>query len=165
MVGLTGRPAKPAALKVLEGNKTRRPIPPEPAYKPGKCKPPGWLTERAQEKYKALHKIMEPLGVFTEADEHALAMCAAAFDDFLSACDAVAAHGRVYETVTQTGSIIYRPRPEVAQMQDAWRRHVAALSQFGLTPATRSRVGGGSGDKAKDPFADYLAERAQSRKG
>lgn len=162
MTGLRGRPAKPAAIKKLEGNKSRRPIPKEPDYKEQhKCKPPAWLDDVGAKKYKELFALMSPVGVLTEADDHALAMCAAAFADFIAASEAIKQFGRVYATVTQTGSEVIRPRPEVAQMQDAWRRHLGALAHFGLTPATRSRVGSGDKKDEGDEFTEFLRSRSR----
>ena len=43
----------------------------------------------------------------------------------------LAAEGSTYETTTQAGSILHRPRPEVAIASDAWRRAAQALGALG----------------------------------
>ena len=48
--------------------------------------------------------------------------------------------GSTYETVTRSGTVLYRPRPEVRLAADAWSRALRALVELGLTPRSRGRV-------------------------
>jgi P27 family predicted phage terminase small subunit len=80
-------------------------------------------------------------GALTEADGLALAMLCEALGDWQAARDAIeAAGGETYEARTESGAIMFRAHPAVAMRNDAWRRVQAAMSEFGLTPASREKV-------------------------
>ncbi|WP_345059492.1 phage terminase small subunit P27 family [Hymenobacter glaciei] len=96
--------------------------------------------------------------VCTVADGPALQLLTEALAEWAQARQAVQDRGLTYETTTVSGNIMRRPNPEVAIAADAWRRALAMLSQFGLTPAARSKVSAQLGEDAKDPFADMLAD-------
>ena len=53
---------------------------------------------------------------------------------------------------------MHRPYPQVAIASDAWRRSMTMLTQFGLTPASRSKVSALGGDGEKDPFEEMMAD-------
>ena len=48
--------------------------------------------------------------------------------------------GNVYEAVTNSGTVLYRPRPEARLAAAAWDRALRALVQLGLTPRSRGSV-------------------------
>ncbi len=50
-------------------------------------------------------------------------------------------HGRVYEGKRRDGSVLLKAHPAVFQAQDAWRRTRSMLSEFGFTPASRTKLG------------------------
>lgn len=97
------------------------------------------------------------MGVLTVADALALELICDAYSEWYAARQAIIdAGGTTYTTVSENGSTMYRARPEVAIGSDAYRRIVALLAQFGLTPASRTKVK--TGDKEKvDPMDAFLS--------
>lgn len=58
-------------------------------------------------------------------------------------------------------SVIIRPRPEVKMASDAWRRVQRMLTEFGLTPSSRSKVKGEPEGEA-DPFEEWAGANRRS---
>jgi P27 family predicted phage terminase small subunit len=52
-------------------------------------------------------------------------------------------------------SVIIRPRPEVKMASDAWRRMQRMLTEFGLTPSSRSKLDLPGKVEPDDPFAEW----------
>jgi P27 family predicted phage terminase small subunit len=78
--------------------------------------------------------------VLTEADGEALALAADALADYVTARGVIQKKGHTYETKTEAGAVMVRPRPEVSIASDAWKRARLMLLEFGLTPAARGKV-------------------------
>ncbi len=178
-----GRPPKPTALKLLQGNPGKRKLNSEEPKPPtGPVKPPSWLRGRAKTAWKWVAPILEEMGVLTTADPHALALLCDAYAEYIECRAVVRKLGATYESrVIKTStrrvaanasdeaediteaeepfsgddwSTIIRPRPEVKMYQDAWRRVHRMLSEFGMTPSSRSKVKGAPQEEA-DPFGDW----------
>lgn len=154
---MKGRRPTPTHLRLVRGNPGKRPVnPAEPTPKKGVSAAPKHLTGAAKAAWLRFSEHLAAMGVLTDADSAALERVSALYAEILLLGAALATHGHVYETVTETGSTIFRPRPEVAMLADADRRFRAYLVEFGLTPAARSRVKtDGSGEK-EDPAAKYF---------
>jgi P27 family predicted phage terminase small subunit len=90
--------------------------------------------------YERLARIVDPMRVGTEADGLALELAASALAEYEAAARVILADGPTYEARTEAGAIMHRARPEQAIAADAWRRAMSMLLQFGLTPASRSKV-------------------------
>lgn len=154
---MAGRPPKPTALKLLQGNPGKRPLPEsEPVPPPGDVKPPAWLKGKARTAWKWVEPVLSDMGVLTTADPHALALLCDAYAEYIEAGDAIREHGTTYETVTKEGSVMFRSRPEVAIRADAWRRVSLMMQQFGMTPSSRAKVQGQSKESV-DPFEEFLS--------
>jgi hypothetical protein len=65
--------------------------------------------------------------------------------------------GSIYETKTPQGSVMIRPRPEVALLADAWRRAVTVLKEYGLTAVSRGRVEELPPDAAESRWAGLIS--------
>ena len=52
----------------------------------------------------------------------------------------------------------HRPYPQVAIASDAMKRALRMLTEFGLTPASRSKVSALGGDDNSDPLADIMRD-------
>ena len=48
--------------------------------------------------------------------------------------------GRIYETFASNGAKVLKAHPAAQQSADAWRRIRMMLIEFGLTPASRSKL-------------------------
>lgn len=151
-----GRPPKPTALKLLQGNPGKRTLPKnEPKPPDGEINPPAWLTGRARRTWRELVPILESMRVLTTADPQALALFCDAYAEYIEARAVVKREGATYRTFNQAGSLMYRPRPEVAIASDAWRRATLMLGQFGMTPSSRAKVQTQPGEDV-DPFEDFI---------
>lgn len=155
---MAGRRPKPTHLRVVAGNAGKRPLNKlEPKPRRELPSPPAHMSDAARVAWGRLTVILDRMGVLTEADAYALERLAELYAEMVALSEVIAAEGRTYETVTETGSSIFRPRPEVAMLADADRRFRAYLIEFGLTPAARSKVKADGGDEEKaNPAAAYF---------
>lgn len=152
-----GRKPKPTALKLLEGNPGKRRInrgEPQPEQKVPKC--PEWLLPEAKQEWKRMAKELSLLGLLTTVDMTA----------FAGYCQAYARWQEAERFITQHGSIFKTPSgyvqqvPQVSIAQQNLKIMQSFCSEFGLTPASRSRlqVGTGAvGSERDDPMLKLLA--------
>ena len=142
---------------MLRGNPSRRPLPagePKPEAL-REAKPPHWLKGRARRAWIDLAPLLIKLKVLTEADRMALGMLCDVYGEYLDARDVVRHKGMTYETRTTMGGLKIQTRPEVFIAADAWRRTAAMMQQFGLTPASRSKVSA-TDEADEDPIEAFL---------
>jgi P27 family predicted phage terminase small subunit len=120
--------------------------------------PPEWLSEKAKQYWGEVGGVLLSMKLCTVADGPALELLTEALAEWAEARRAVHLAGLTYETTTMTGDVMRRPNPEVAIASDAWRRALKMLTEFGLTPASRSKVSALGGEDGKDPFAEMIAD-------
>ena len=154
-----GRKPLPTALKILEGDrgKGRRPINEhEPTPPKGVIKCPSWLLPEAKKEWKRLAPSLEAMGVLTIWD----------IESFSAYCQAYARWKEAEEFITQHGSIFKTPSgyvqqvPQVSIAQQNLKIMQSLAGEFGLSPATRSRIiaaGGASGKDPDDPMEQLLS--------
>jgi P27 family predicted phage terminase small subunit len=136
-----GRPPIPTRLKEARGTlraDRRNRLEPHPAV--GFPPPRRGLSKPARAEYRRLEDALAGLNVATLSDALALELCAQALSEYHAAVEVLLRDGASYECTTAAGSKLRRPRPEQAIATDAWRRAALMLQQFGLTPASRSKV-------------------------
>lgn len=159
-----GRPRKPTALKVLQGNPGKRPLPErEPKPTVAASSPPEWLDDYAKEMWMEVSPLLVGMRVLTEADRPALVLMASAWADWRKADEVIQMRGSSFEVkewdrrAEEFVVVGLRRRPEVADRADAWRRVRLAISDFGMTPAARAKVATAEDDAAADdPVAKWL---------
>lgn len=143
----------PDHLKIIKG--TARPDRMNtnaPASNIGTPEPPVWLSERASELFMQHVVILQGMGIASPDDQTALALLASRIEE-IEICTAVIEDaGRTYSTTATSGDKLVRARPEVAMRNEAMRHAQSLLSEFGLTPATRSKVSAGK-PQEENPFA------------
>jgi P27 family predicted phage terminase small subunit len=147
----------PTRLKLLSG--TARPswLKREPEPPPGPPEPPKWLDATARRHWGELVPVLESMRVLTTADGAALALVCSALAEHERAAAVVAERGAAYEAVTEAGSVMHRPRPEVAIAADSWRRALRSLTEFGLSPSSRARLDVEPGTVARrDPADEFF---------
>jgi Phage terminase, small subunit len=131
-------PPKPTALKLLEGTVRKdRANPAEPRPTVGAVPPP-FLPSRgaARVAWNRLAPMLERLRVLTEADADALALGCLALSEYLAA---------------------RRDKQSWRRGDAAWKRYMATLTAFGLTPSARVRVHVAEADVA-DPLAEWMEQ-------
>ena len=155
---MAGRKRKPTQLKKLAGNPGKRKLPKdEPKLKTAIPTCPAHFEEECRELWDKFGVLLYEMGVITHADSTALEMLITTYREWREADSVIQSRGLSYPTVTQAGSTVYRAVPEVAMRSDAARRLQSLLSEFGLSPASRSKVSA-AGDSGADPMEDFLSE-------
>jgi len=149
-----GRPPKPTATKIKEGNRGRRPLDPlEPkpaaieAGEGGDRSPrspslppaPGRLDEGAARVWEELGAVVVGMKVMTEADLAALELLARAEAWRRELEDDLQENGRFVTVQTRNGEV-RRRRPEAAEAEKVTAQVSNMLREFGLTPASRPKV-------------------------
>lgn len=132
-----GRKPKPTALKELEGNPGKRQLnanEPKPAARAPSC--PKWLEDDAKKEWRRLAKQMELLGVLTEVDMAAFAGYCQAYARWKAAEEFISKHG----AIVKTPSGYWQQVPQVSIAQQYLKQMSKFCEQFGLTPASRSRI-------------------------
>lgn len=142
-----GRKPKPTAMKILEGNPGKRPLNTnEPVPPKGSVKCPAWLEPEAKKEWKRLAPSLEAMGVLTQADLTAFAGYCQAYARWKEAEEFISKHGSIF----QTPSGYVQQVPQVSIAQQNLKIMQSFCSEFGLTPATRSRIIAGNGENVDD---------------
>jgi P27 family predicted phage terminase small subunit len=166
-MGKRGPAPKPTQLKILEGNRSKRPLNRrEPVPPAGKVAPPAWLLARGRDSWamKAWRRLaprLQAMGVLTTVDTEALGLLCDTLALYLETSEVVAEKGATYRARSTTGRVIIKTRPEVAIAADAYKRVKSMMAEFGLTPSARSRVVTTKAE-SRDPFEEFLAGRQSS---
>ena len=140
------RKPKPTALRLIEGNPSRRPFnkkEPKPAPVIPRC--PRHLNDAAKAEWKRIGRTLHKLGLLTEIDGPQLALYCQAWGRWVEAEDELKKHSTIVKA--RTGWPIQSPYLAVANK--AMEQMQRALSEFGMSPASRAGVqaAGTSGDE------------------
>lgn len=136
---MAGRPRKPTALKLVQGNPGKRALPggePEPLLLNDLTAPPS-LPEQAAAVWKELAPQLRKAQLLTVLDTHALEMLCVAIAQHRHAT-AQAGDDKLIMRNAETGSL--SPSPWLIIQSMAFKRAKAMCDAFGMTPAARSRV-------------------------
>jgi P27 family predicted phage terminase small subunit len=158
-MGLRGPAPKPSAIEKLEGNPGHRAINTrEPMPAPGEPKMPAQLDAAARMEWRRLVPILQRMRVLTEADGLALA----------NLCADVSLLMRAQESLAKTGLFIKNPKTEMVHQNPVLNlirvttdRVTRGLREFGLTPASRSKVQ--AVEETKDDFLALLSAPRELR--
>jgi len=108
--------------------------------------------------FKRIGEELNAVGVMTTLDGKALELLIEAYTEYRQHCDVLAEEGYTYKTVSATGEDIVKAHPAAVMKSDAWKRIRAMLGEFGMTPASRSKVGA-KGTAEADPLDEFLKKR------
>lgn len=134
---MRGRRPKPTRLKVLTGNPGKRPLnmdEPRPEAAIPDC--PSELGPVAKQEWARLVGDLAKLGLLTNLDRAALAAYCAAYALWAEATEAIQKYGAMVKS--PTGFPMQSPYVAVANRQAEIMMRIA--SEFGFTPASRSRI-------------------------
>ncbi|WP_268802497.1 MULTISPECIES: phage terminase small subunit P27 family [Candidatus Williamhamiltonella] len=98
--------------------------------------------------------------MLTHLDGMALELLIGAYVEWRQHRDGIDKEGHFYKTQSQDGNVMIRPHPQVAMMADAWKRLRSMLTEFGMTPASRSKVPSPE-PGSLDPFSKFLSAREE----
>ena len=145
---IAGRKPKPTQMKVIQGTfRKDRASPAEPKPKKGMPPCPDFLEGMARKEYFRIGRKLERMGVLTEVDDLAL----------IGLCQSWAEYLESTEQVRKTGMLVKTPsgypilNPYVVLANQALKRVKAFLTEFGMTPSSRTRI---VAAPANDPGAD-----------
>ena len=92
-MGKRGPKKKPTALRVFEGNPSKRPIPENEPQPEGIAKKPDDLGPIASQTWDQTAAVLGPINLLTAADEHAFITYCHAWEDYTTAKADCAKHG------------------------------------------------------------------------
>lgn len=133
---MRGRKPKPTALKLLTGNPGKRKLPRGEPKPSGVATCPSHLDAGARREWYRLCGVLKPLQLATEADRGALAAYCVAYSRWVTA----------ERELVELGPIIKSPadypivNPWLSVANKAMEQMKALGSEFGLTPASRTRI-------------------------
>lgn len=154
---MSGRKPTPRAIKVARGNPGKRLLnDSEPTPSSAEPEPPIWLPENAVEHFRTLAARLAELRILTRSHTEAMAIAALRMAEIAELSADVTQHGRTYQTTTQTGAVMHRTRPEVAQLSEAQRHLQSLLSEFGLTPSASTKVKAAKPPARTNPFLGLI---------
>lgn len=156
-----GRTPKPTKIKVLEGNPGQRPLndkEPQPVPQAPEC--PEWLTGEGKRMWDKLAPQLENLGLLTEIDGEAFAAACQAWNDYVESIKTIKEKGRTYKYKNQGGFENETERPEVKVANKAIEQFRTFCREFGLTPASRTRI---KIDMPESKEADPMEELVKGR--
>lgn len=146
---MAGRKKKPSHLKAVQGtSRPDRDNPNEPIASPGVAAAPELLSGRGAEIFAQLSAILEGMGIASPDDVHALGMLAQRLEQIEVLTVQIEDGGYTY----RTSAGLWKGNPAVVMRSDAMRHAQSLLSEFGLTPAARSKVSAGK-PVEQNPFA------------
>ncbi|EOC3627936.1 TPA: phage terminase small subunit P27 family [Enterobacter hormaechei] len=156
---MSGPPKTPTHLRLVRGNPSKRPIN-ENEPKPAAGVPPTPKHFDKQGKYwfKRMADELDAIGVMSQLDARALELLVEAYTEYRHHCDTLEVEGYTYRTETQNGDVLIKAHPAAIMKADAWKRLRAMLGEFGMTPASRSKVNA-KGPDAVDPLAEFMKAR------
>lgn len=159
---MRGRKQKPTALKKLEGNPGRRPLPvDEPIAPPGAPEMPPNLSKEAQKLWPKKVKELMEIGVLSPVHGELLAMLCEAIVDEIAAKLQIRKEGAIIDT-----PFGQKAHPAVKLRRDAAHLIAKIAVEFGMTPssATRATKAGAGSKKDGEPEnpAMRLLKRANS---
>jgi P27 family predicted phage terminase small subunit len=155
-----GRNRKPTAIKKLQGNAGKRKLNArEPKPLIGRPAMPSHLSKIAVAAWKRLVPILTDMKVLTVADGDALGAYCSAIAQWAMAEGAIAKYGILLAELDElTGTSVLKTNPAVRVKSDALRHMRSFEGEFGLTPASRSKLQINADSDDVDPFEAFLTE-------
>ena len=135
-MGRRGPPKKPTAMKELEGNPGKRPLPREPHYPEGNLRPPSHLRGEARREWLRVAPGLAQVGVYQSVDRAALSAYCSAWASYVRAekeCQKVGEWAIGVDGVARVA-----PWARVRQMSLEKLKQFAR--EFGFTPASRTEI-------------------------
>jgi P27 family predicted phage terminase small subunit len=151
----SGPKPKPTKLKILQGTRKDRINQDEPKPPAGRPRRPEYLDSFGRAEWDRIMPELEDLGVLAKVDGAALALYCAAYSEWIQAQLEVIIHGLLVET----GAGALKPNPAVAMGHKARAQMASLLTEFGCTPASRSRVKVQGDAQSRDALAEFMKRR------
>ena len=147
---------KPTALRVLEGNPGKRPLPqnePRPAPIMPDC--PTWFDAEAKKFWATYGPKLHAIGLLTEVDGPAFSAICERYSLYVRCVKRLKSKG----LIMKTESGYEQQRPEVSIAKNALADVKSFLTEFGMTPAARSRIDLKVDEKEIDEMEQLLSRK------
>lgn len=151
---MSGRKSKPTALKIAQGNPGNRKLnknEPKPSGIP-EC--PSTLDEEAKIEWERISKQLIAMGLLTSVDRAALSAYCTAWSHFIEAEANVQKFGMVIKSPRGAGFPIQNPYLGISNIAMTQMRQF--LIEFGMSPASRTRLNVGGSPDMVDPFETFM---------
>lgn len=156
-----GRPRKPTELHVLNGNPSKKKDlgknEPKPAPIVETPKPPTWLNKYAKKEWKRLAPGLTRIGLLTEADIGSFVMLCQSYGRWEEYERDVEKNGSTYIYINKGGGENEVERPQTKLAHKAYERYKALCTEFGVTPASRTRIEVRPEEQEQDPMEELLS--------
>ena len=158
-MGRRGPPPKPTHLNLIAGNPGKYPLntrEPKPRREAPRC--PGPLGTEAKRAWRWITAELKAMSLLTTADAHALYAYCLTYARWRAAEEFIEKHGEAYPIRDEGGRVKCMAQfPQVATARNLLLVLKAYQQEFGLTPASRSRIvvevpEGATSDKAARYF-------------
>ncbi len=147
---MPGRKPTPTHLKIVKGNPGRRPLNKnEPTFDQDLPQPPAYLSTEAQGIFIVLRDRIDSMGYASSSHTEALALCALRLEEVQRCTHVLNEKGPTYTKriklgVDKKGQPIFdetvKTRPEVIMRHEAAKHAQSLLAEFGLTPASATKI-------------------------
>ncbi len=149
-----GRPLKPTALKLLEGEKNKDRIntnEPKPEQIIPEC--PKWLNKQAKEEWNKKSKELFEMGVLTNVDDTFLALYCFMVSIVIDCKNIIDEAGGIKKYTEGKNS---QTTPELSMMWKAIENIKSFGATFGMSPGSRARLTVQDLSDEDDDFGDLL---------
>ena len=147
-----GRKPKPTVLRLLQGNAGKRAVnkkEPKPTSKGVRM--PAGLSVEAKSQWKVVSKNLSDAGVLTVMDVQALQLYCESYALWKDAHNKIQKYGAIVKT--PNGFPTQSPYLQIANKQSEFM--VKMLTEFGMTPSSRSKIEISDEKDKDDPLAKY----------
>ena len=165
---MRGRKPTPTALRILNGNPSKRPLPenePKPASGLPPC--PKRLQGEAREAWKRFGKILVDTGVVSRLDATIVETLCDTYALYVNAMAEVVKYGPVFMKEAGPGEmpeVMMNPHEFIART--ARKDLLKMLSELGMTPTSRTRVSVANAmGPRKDPIDEFLDDAVDQKSG
>ena len=158
--GKQGRKPIPSSLKQLQGNPGKRPLndhEPKPRAVLPRCPP--HLSEEAKKEWRRVSRMLHQLGLLTEADVTALALYCQVYGRWIEAEKKLASFGMLIKTPND----LPMQSPYLSIANRCFDQLKSMLTEFGMTPSSRSRLSVAQPEEEEDDFLTWMNRREQRR--
>ena len=136
---MKGRKPMPLELKLLRGNRRRRPVNPDaPLITAGAPSKPKGLNRIESAYWNSLVKTLMQRRTLHPGMGGILHVACSYYWQFMKARQACK-NSSVYKTRSREGAVVWKQKPEAALMSQAAKGLTSCLEQLGLTPASAAR--------------------------
>lgn len=157
---MRGRIPKPSALKAIAGNPGKRKLNSNEAKFDGVPSCPSHLDTEAKKEWRRISKELASVGLLTRADRAALAAYCIAYSRWVRAEMELQklANGDNLKTLLTVAAKSKFPvvHPLIGISNSAAKLMKEYLIEFGLTPASRSRLNVPGSPTSADPFIEFM---------